>query len=395
MSKKGENIYKRKDGRWEARYIKGYSPEGRARYGYCYGRTYHEPKSKASQARAALLHHQPLPGRDRKKRFAACCDEWLQLKRSSIRESTYVKYETIIEKHIKPGLGGCFTDTLSELLVEQFSYDLLHQKRLAPKTVRDILSLLRSILKYTERQFPSIQPVNVVYPRENRKEMRVLSPEEQRHFTEYLLEDMDSCRFGMLLALLTGLRVGEICALRWSDISLSHRILCVRQTMQRLKNTENMGKPGHAEISESTGKTGRTNEAGSAGGRKTKILISVPKSSTSVRVIPLNRELTELCRKWKAPYPAAYVLTGEEKRYMEPRTLQYRMERYAKDCGLEGVHFHTLRHSFATRCVEAGFEMKSLSEILGHSSPRITLERYVHSSLDLKRENMDKLTLMG
>lgn len=395
MSKKGENIYKRKDGRWEARYIKGYSPEGRARYGYCYGRTYHEAKSKASQARAALLHHQPLPGRDRKKRFAACCDEWLQLKRSSIRESTYVKYETIIEKHIKPGLGGCFTDTLSELLVEQFSYDLLHQKRLAPKTVRDILSLLRSILKYTERQFPSIQPVNVVYPRENRKEMRVLSPEEQRHFTEYLLEDMDSCRFGMLLALLTGLRVGEICALRWSDISLSHRILCVRQTMQRLKNTENMGKPGHAEISESTGKTGRTNEAGSAGGRKTKILISVPKSSTSVRVIPLNRELTELCRKWKAPYPAAYVLTGEEKRYMEPRTLQYRMERYAKDCGLEGVHFHTLRHSFATRCVEAGFEMKSLSEILGHSSPRITLERYVHSSLDLKRENMDKLTLMG
>lgn len=153
MSKKGENIYKRKDGRWEARYIKGYSPEGRARYGYCYGRTYYEAKNKAGQARAALLHHQPLPGRDRKKRFAACCDEWLQLKRSSIRESTYVKYETIIEKHIKPGLGGCFTDMISELLVEQFSYELLRRERLAPKTVRDILSLLRSILKYTERQF--------------------------------------------------------------------------------------------------------------------------------------------------------------------------------------------------------------------------------------------------
>ena len=153
MSKKGENIYKRKDGRWEARYIKGYSPEGRARYGYCYGRTYYEAKNKAGQARAALLHHQPLPGRDRKKRFAVCCDEWLQLKRSSIRESTYVKYETIIEKHIKPGLGGCFTDMLSELLVEQFSYELLRRERLAPKTVRDILSLLRSILKYTERQF--------------------------------------------------------------------------------------------------------------------------------------------------------------------------------------------------------------------------------------------------
>ncbi len=380
MSKKGENIYRRKDGRWEARYIKGYSPEGRARYGYCYGRTYYEAKNKAGQARAALLHHQPLPGRDRKKRFAVCCDEWLQLKRNSIRESTYVKYGTIIEKHIKPGLGGCFTDTLSELLVEQFGYDLLHKEKLAPKTVRDILSLLRSILTYTERQFPSMQPVSVTYPRENRKEMRVLSPEEQRRFTEYLLQDMDSCRFGMLLALLTGLRVGEICALRWSDISLSHRTISVRQTMQRLKDTENVENTESQESGEN---------------RKTKILISAPKSSTSVRVIPLNRELTELCRKWKPLNPKAYVLTGEEKRYMEPRTLQYRMERYTKACGLEGVHFHTLRHSFATRCVEAGFEMKSLSEILGHSSPRITLERYVHSSLELKRENMDRLTLMG
>ena len=124
-------------------------------------------------------------------------------------------------------------------------------------------------------------------------------------------------------------------------------------------------------------------------------MISVPKSSTSVRVIPLNGEMTELCRKWKPLNPDAYVLTGEEKRYMEPRALQYRIGRCTKSCGLEGVHFHTLRHSFATRCVEAGFEIKSLSEILGHSSPRITLERYVHSSLDLKRENMDKLTLMG
>ena len=178
----------------------------------------------------------------------------------------------------------------------------------------------------------------------------------------------------------SGLRVGEICALRWSDISLSHRTISVRQTMQRLKDTENVENTESQESGEN---------------RKTKILISAPKSNTSVRVIPLNRELTELCRKWKPLNPKAYVLTGEEKRYMEPRTLQYRMERYTKACGLEGVHFHTLRHSFATRCVEAGFEMKSLSEILGHSSPRITLERYVHSSLELKRENMDRLTLMG
>ena len=80
---------------------------------------------------------------------------------------------------------------------------------------------------------------------------------------------------------------------------------------------------------------------------------------------------------------------------MEPRTLQYRLEKYTKACGLEGVHFHTLRHTFATRCVEVGFEIKSLSEILGHASTTITLERYVHSSMALKRSNMDKLSAVG
>ena len=91
---------------------------------------------------------------------------------------------------------------------------------------------------------------------------------------------------------------------------------------------------------------------------------------------------------------SAYILTGTEE-FMEPRTLQYRFKKYAKNCGLEGVHFHTLRHTFATRCVEVGFEIKSLSEILGHSTTALTMERYVHSSLKLKRENMQKLTAVG
>lgn len=371
MSRKGENIYKRKDGRWEARYIKGYLPEGRARYGYCYGRTYQEAREKAVQARAALLQNQPLPGSVKKKRFAVCCDEWLRLKRTSVRESTYVKYETILEKHIKPALGGCFADTLTELLVEEFSYELLHEKELAPKTVRDILSLLRSVLCYAGKQYPSAASVTVTYPKENRKEMRVLTAQEQRSFTRYLLDGLDDCRFGVLLTLMTGLRIGELCALRWSDISLSLRVIYVRRTIQRLKNTDGA-------------------EQG-----KTRLAVTSPKSDSSARVIPLNSEIAELCRNRGAQNPDAYVLTGEGERCMEPRTLQYRMERYTKDCGLEGVHFHTLRHSFATRCVEAGFEIKSLSEILGHSSPRITLERYVHSSLELKRENMERLSLIG
>lgn len=369
MGKKGENIYKRKDGRWEARYIKGCAADGVSRYGYCYGRTYSEAKEKVNRARAALLSHQSLTEKDPKKRFAVYCEEWLILKRSTVKESTYIKYESIIEKHILPRLGGYFAAAFSEILVEQFSYELLHEENLEPKTVRDVLSVLCSILKYTIRQNPSMRSIDVVYPKESKKEMRVLSNEEQCRFINYLLENMDECRFGVLLALSTGLRLGELCALKWSDISLNNRTICVHQTMQRLKNRDHTKK------------------------EKTRIVISEPKTSTSSRIIPLNVSMAELCRKWKAQSPAAYVLTGEEERFLEPRTLQYRMKRYTRDCGLEGVHFHTLRHSFATRCVEVGFEIKSLSEILGHSSPRITLERYVHSSLELKRENMDKLNI--
>ena len=367
MSRKGENIYKRKDGRWEARYIKEHRINGRIHYGYCYGKTYHEVRDKVNQARYALMNDQLLPVRGKRNRFADYCNEWLYLKRSSVKPSTFVKYTTILEKYIKPDLGQYFSEAISEILVEQFSYRLIHERGLSPKTVRDILSVLHSILNYTTKQNPLAKSVDIVYPRQDRKEMRVLTCEEQKRFTEYLLRDMDPCKFGVLLALLTGLRIGEVCALKWEDISLENKVIFVRHTMQRLKNLN----PASEE--------------------RTRIITGVPKSGRSVRMIPMNQDIEKLCNKWRADDLEAYVLTGKAGYFLEPRTLQYRMRQYTKDCDLKNVHFHTLRHSFATRCVEAGFEIRSLSEILGHSSTRITLECYVHSSMNLKRKNMEKL----
>lgn len=367
MGKKGENIYKRKDGRWEARYVKEYKPDGAIRYGYCYGKTYYEAKDKVNRAKAAMVNNLPLPETGKRKRFITYCEDWLRLKRSNVKESTFVKYTTILEKHIKPRLGRYYVETFSEILIEQFSYELLHEEHLSPKTVRDILSLLNAILKYASKQNPSMRQVEIIYPKENKKEMRVLSWEEQQRFVQYLFRDMDTCKFGVMLALMTGIRIGEVCALRWSDISLEDRTISIHETMQRLK------------------------DVGGVRTKKTKVVVSSPKSTMSKRVIPLNDSMAELCRKCRVDNTSAYVLTGHENRYMEPRTLQYRLRKYVTECGLVGVHFHTLRHSFATRCVEVGFEIKSLSEILGHSSPKITLERYVHSSLELKRKNMGKL----
>ena len=372
MSRKGENIYKRKDKRWEGRYIKGYTPEGTIRYGYCYGQSYREVKEKTEEAKGFLLVRPDSDSTSKCHRNFSCyCREWLQLNRSKVKESTYVKYSSVVEKHIVPKIGNYQVQMLSSVLIGQFEHELL-EENLSPKTVRDILTILRSILKYTEKHFPGkMQALEIVYPKDVKKEMRVLTKEEQTRFVQYLICDMDECKFGVLLALLTGLRIGEVCALRWKDIRLEEGIIRISFTMQRLKNLEQ---------DETC---------------KTKVVISTPKSDTSARVIPLTKYTTEICSQWKSENLEAFVLTGKPEKYLESRTLQYKMEHYTQECDLEGVHFHALRHTFATRCVEVGFEIISLSEILGHSSPRITLDRYVHSSLELKRDNMNKLAEIG
>lgn len=368
---KGENIFKRKDGRWEARYIKGHDPDGKIRYGFCYGRTYREAKEKLWKYKSALLTGSPLPQAGTHHRFAFYCDEWLRLRKSAVRESTYIKYSTVLERHIKPRLGGCFPPGITTGTVEDFTQALVWEEGLAAKTVRDILTVLRGVLQYAAKDFPGTFPaVELHYPKVARKETRVLSREEQERLVSYLSTGTDRCKFGVLLALFSGMRIGELCALKWGDIDLEEQTIRIAATLQRLHDTSAQGE-------------GRT-----------RIVIGAPKSETSLRTIPLTDFAARLCRKFAVSNAGAYVLTGTEA-YMEPRTLQYRIQKYARACGLEGVHAHTLRHTFATRAVEVGFEIKSLSEVLGHANTTITLERYVHSSMELKRVNMDKLTAAG
>ena len=377
MAKKGNNIYKRKDNRWEGRYIKGYAASGNVQYGYVYGKSYREAREKQLQAQAALQNGRPAASQSNR-RFDAYCEGWLTLNRSRVKRSTYVKYHNIIHNHILPHLGRKQPQQLSAAVVEEFSYRLLTAgslrcgKGLSPKTVKDILVVLHAILDYTSRQmgggFPTVE---IVYPKEVKQEMRVLTREEQERFVRYLLSGVDCCKFGVLLALLTGMRIGEVCALRWGDISLKDRTIRVGSTMQRLQILDP-----------------------SAAG-KTEVVVGEPKSETSKRLIPLTDYAAELCGRMSAPGPAAFVLTGQAGRFMEPRTMQYRLAGYTKACGLENVNFHALRHTFATRCVEVDFEIKSLSEILGHSTVKVTLDRYVHSSIELKRENMQKLPAIG
>lgn len=365
---KGENIYKRKDGRWEARYKKGYDQNQKIKYGYCYGHSYKEAKEKLDRAKAEFILYpdiRPIPSY--KENFYNGCLRWLKRNECRLKKSTFVKYHSILEKHIKPKLRAYPINKLNSDLISEFTDELLYKRNLAPKTVRDILAFVHEV-------FTSIQTDNknqlfsikITYPKLERKQLRILSVEEQQCFVQFLLQDLDIYKFSILLTLFTGLRIGEICGLQWKYISMKSNLLTVKYTVQRIKNLD----------------TSST--------QKTILQLGSPKTESSIRTIPFTDQIKELFKKFQPSNQDCFLLTGNDQ-LIDPRKLQRKLKKYTHILGFKDVHFHTLRHTFATRCVEIGCDIKTLSEILGHSNISTTMNLYVHPSIDLKRKNIEKL----
>ena len=373
MARTGENIYKRKDGRWEGRYIRLYDADGKPKYGYVYARTYSSVKQmlaecKCNQVQNPAQNHMSIT-------FEKTLASWLQSTRTSIKESTFAKYSQIIERHIRPALGQYPTDKISTQLIEGFLQQQLLAGRidgnggLSSKTVTDMLTVIKESLRYAQDTGSNIScNLHRLSIKKKEREMRVLTLEEQQSLVRVLLTETDLYKLGVMLALYTGIRIGELCALQWENLCVSSSILKVRRTLQRIQDR-------------SVGAT-----------MKTKIIITEPKSPCSVRDIPLPTFLAEIAQRFEAT-PKAYVLTGDKNKYVEPRTMQNKFKKYLLEANISNVNFHATRHTFATRCIEVGFDVKTLSEILGHANVNITLNRYVHSSFELKRSNMNKLSL--
>ena len=296
--------------------------------------------------------------------------QWLEELKPIRKKSTIVKYSGQLKNYIIPEFGKFNLNEISNEDIISFSNKLLSEdrngKKLSPKTVLDILSRMKSIRHFALLRGHEVNYVsNTVKIPLNQEQIRILSANEENKLLRYLKNHFDLTALGIFLSLFTGLRIGELCALKWSDFSFTDKEFYVQRTMQRLHN-----------LNEDTSK-------------KTFIEIGAPKSPSSVRKIPIP---SELIRYLKSAYVKnAYVLSGSSTKFVEPRTMENRFKSVLKKCGIEKINFHTLRHSFATKCVELGFDIKSLSEILGHSDVNITLNRYVHPSMKLKHSNMNKL----
>ncbi len=398
---RGENVFHRKDGRYEARYIKGRRADGKPLYGFCYGRTYEEAKGKADRAREEIGQaeraEKPQKTEPGQRPDVACfCDRWLSANSARLKPSSRAKYRTDIENHIKPFFGEKLPGEILPEEIDAFTRSLVSGKGLSPKTVRSVLALFHSIFSYMgKRSGEKLPDMEIAYPKSFRKNTRVLDEKEESALVQLLARETDACKFGVYLALRTGMRIGEICALRWCDISFEAATISVCHTALRLPR----GDTGQADIIQADvsrsgaaagDESGAAEQAPAEDASRTALVIGAPKSESSLRLIPLMPDIATLCQRFRPEEPGAFLLTGTD-RCMDPRKLQRHLKKYLEECGIQEAHFHTLRHTFATRCVEAGFDVKTLSEILGHSNIGITMNLYVHPNLDLKRENMNRL----
>lgn len=350
MPKKCTNVFRRKDGRWEARYIKAISQDGKKIYGSVYGTSFQEAKEKQ-------LYFLMNPNKKADNNPYILKDimfEWLKSIDKSIKQSTFQKYEAILHNHIeKHFISQIEVEYIDTNLISSFTNSLIDSGKLSPKTINDILTVLGMVLKYSNANY-RINTPKIKYIREERKEMRVLTIDEQIILEQYLRSNINNYKLGIIIALYTGIRIGELCALEWADIKNGN--ISINKSVQRIKHNG-----------------------------KTAVIISSPKTKKSNRIIPIPDFLKSLLEINRSQ---GTVLKNRNGNLVEPRLMQLTFEKYIEECGLPKTNFHALRHTFATRCVEAGFDIKSLSEILGHSNVNTTLNLYVHSSLKQKEKNM-------
>ncbi len=359
--RRGENIHKRKDGRWEGRFISAYGEKG-AIYTSVYAHTYVDCAEKLALAKCGMYTKNAPHTIDE------LFSKWLEARKNSVKNSTYVTYLTMYESHVKERFGGMKVQSVTSFMINRFVSDLLESGRcdgegLSPKSVQAVLVMLKSVFAYGAREFHFDDPAKgVSQPKCRSKEIQIFSHEEMAKIRRAAMTSEDE-DVGILLALYTGVRIGELCALRWEDIDLEKRIIHVNKTLQRMKYPDK--------------------------DRGTFVAVTEPKSEHSVRDIPIPTFMLDRLNNMKCSGDC-YFLTGQQK-YAETRTYQYRYKRFLEKEGIEYKNFHVLRHTFATECIRLGIDVKTVSELLGHSSVKITLERYVHSDMETKRRQLERL----
>lgn len=349
-----KKVYLRKDGRYSIKYKKGIKENGKTIYGFVYGKSKQEVLIKYK----ILTKEQNIID---KSLFSGDIYNWLKSVKISCKKSSYSNYEYTAYAYLIPEFGKYKRKQIDKNLVNDFTEKMLN-KGLAPKTVKDILIILQQIFKYHNTN------IEIAKPKVPKKKIQVLTKEHQKLLEEKLKNDNNEESFGIFICLYTGVRIGELCGLKWKNIDLENNVIKIEKTLIRIKNYDkNINK-------------------------KTIVILDEPKSASSIRNIPIPDFIVPILKKYKK-YDECFFLTGNKK-FIEPRSYTNHYKSIMKSINIDIYNFHALRHTFATRCVENGCDPKTLSEILGHSDVKITLDKYVHPSFDTKIKMINTLKPM-
>lgn len=290
---------------------------------------------------------------------------WKEYKRPYVKQSTMAAYVLILENHVLPYFGD--GDSLHEQAVQAFVLQKL-ESGLSVKTIKDILIVLKMVMKFgVKNEWMNYYEWDIKYPTTStNKELEVLSVANHRKILNYIQSHFTFTGLGIYISLSTGLRIGEICALKWSDINVTDGTITVSRTIERIYIIE--GEKKHTEL-----------------------VINTPKTKNSCREIPMSKELLAMIKPLKKIVnDDFYVLTNDE-RPTEPRTYRNYYKGLMAKLDIPKLKYHGLRHSFATRCIEAGCDYKTVSVLLGHSNISTTLNLYVHPNMEQKKRCITKM----
>ena len=298
---------------------------------------------------------------------------WMESVSLRLKDSSCVKYRNVIYRRLLPALGSFRIDKIDLETVQRFLQELVAPQQgraLSGSTIKTVVSTLRRILDFArvDLDLPPLAYKNLLPIANGRSaHVDILTKTEVQRLLCYLTERYQEnlALVGVYLPIVTGMRIGEVCGLQWGDVDFAANSLIITRTVRRLQTFSSKGP-------------------------RTAVRISTPKTQSSRRTVPLSQKTRSLLASIRVDRPTAFVLTGTEKP-LEPRTLENVFRRVLAECGIRRVRFHDLRHFFATLYVTSGFDVKSLSEILGHSSVNITLDIYSHSSNELKIRYLDAL----
>lgn len=368
MARRGDNIHKRKDGRWEGRYKDGYREDGSVKYSSVYAYSYSECKKKLTEAQSSSKSIIKIKT---EKLFSDLLIQWLFTNQIRLKGASEAKYTNVIESHIIPAIGGVKLSDLNSSTINAFLDRQLNQggikngEALAPSYVRTMAIIIEAAINYGVMEGlcnPLRTPINK--PSVPKKDLVILSRIAEATLTEILMCDSSKVAIGTLVALQAGLRIGEVCALRWSDVDFENNVIHIRHTISRVPSPNSE--------------------------HKTMLILDTPKTPSSLRDIPMPSSLRKVLLIAYQNRTSKYVVSDNQT-FVGTRTFDYQYRKLLKKYNIQIFSFHTLRHTYATRCAEHGMDAKTLSRLLGHSSSTTSLNIYVHPSLDIAMQYLEQI----